>query len=168
MIVGHGDIASVLKDRDDRIYFASGVSNSLETKESEYKRELDLLMEQDTTKHLVYFGSLCIYYNNSRYTQHKRDMEKVIKERFPRYTILRLGLITWGTNPHTLINFFRNKIKNREPIEVRNVVRYVLDLPEFLHWVDMIPDFSSEMNVTGRIMTVREIINQYCSSALYE
>jgi len=39
MIVGSGDVASVLKDREDRVYFASGVSNSSETDESEYQRK---------------------------------------------------------------------------------------------------------------------------------
>jgi len=53
-IVGSGDIASVLKDRDGFIFFASGVSNSQETRESEYQREKDLLMIQDKGKHIVY------------------------------------------------------------------------------------------------------------------
>ena len=50
MIVGYGDIASVLKDRKGTIFFASGVSNSQETRESEYKREEDLLMKQNKNK----------------------------------------------------------------------------------------------------------------------
>jgi nucleoside-diphosphate-sugar epimerase len=168
MIVGHGDIASVLKDREDRIYFASGVSNSLETRESEYEREKSLLLQQDKNKHLVYFGSLCIYYNDSRYTRHKLEMEELIKKHFSKYTIIRIGLITWGQNPNTLINFFRNKIKKREPLEVRDVVRYIVDKDEFLHWVGKIPSFNCEMNITGRIMTVKEIIKEYCVTALYE
>ena len=52
-IVGHGDIASVLSDREDRIYFASGVSNSQETRESEYAREKTLLLQQEKIRHLV-------------------------------------------------------------------------------------------------------------------
>lgn len=46
MIIGNGDVASVLQDRDDLIYFASGVSNSQETRGSEFRREKDLLFEQ--------------------------------------------------------------------------------------------------------------------------
>ena len=50
MITGSGDIASVLPNREDLHFFASGVSNSQETRESEYEREEDLLLEQDETK----------------------------------------------------------------------------------------------------------------------
>jgi hypothetical protein len=47
-IVGNGDIASALKDlnKDRWIFFASGVSNSRETDEDEYAREMSLLLEQ--------------------------------------------------------------------------------------------------------------------------
>jgi hypothetical protein len=41
-IVGNGDIASVLVDYPNRLFFASGVSNSLETREEEYQKEKDL------------------------------------------------------------------------------------------------------------------------------
>ena len=47
MIIGHGDIASALSNRKDRLYFASGVSNSSEIRESEYRREINLLLKQN-------------------------------------------------------------------------------------------------------------------------
>lgn len=162
MIIGHGDIASVLSDREDRLYFASGVSNSSETRESEYQREIDLLWEQDISKHLVYFGSLSIFFSDTRYTHHKRKMEFLVKGSFEHHTIIRMGNITWGVNPNTLINFITNKIRNREPFEIQDVYRYVVDKEEFLHWIDLIPDFSCEMNITGERLTVREIIKRYC------
>src|SRR4030066_1618462 len=100
--------ASVLPDHPERIYFASGVSNSQETRESEYEREIKLLLLQPhypEGKHLIYFSSLSVFYSNSRYVQHKREMEKLAQCNFHPCTIIRLGNITWGTNPHTLINF---------------------------------------------------------------
>jgi hypothetical protein len=36
MIIGNGNIAKVLKDRDDLIFFASGVSNSSCEDQNEY------------------------------------------------------------------------------------------------------------------------------------
>ena len=47
MIIGNGNIARALKDidRDDLLFFASGVSNSQEDRESEYKREMELLLD---------------------------------------------------------------------------------------------------------------------------
>jgi hypothetical protein len=161
MIVGHGDIASVLPDRKDFVYFASGVSNSQETREEEFERERRLLLEQDESKHLVYFGSLAIFYGDNAYVHHKINMEQTVKDVFKQHTIFRIGNISWGNNPHTLINFIRGKIKNGEPYEVQDVYRYVVDKEEFLHWIDLIPDRSCEMNVPGRRMKVKDIVNEY-------
>lgn len=161
MIIGHGDIASVLQDREGFIFFASGVSNSQETRESEYQREIDLLMDQDKKKHIVYFSSLCIYYSEGRYARHKKHMEELIRKNFKHYTIVRLGNITWGKNPHTLINYFRNRKKEGKELEVRNVYRYVINKKEFLHWISLIPDWNSEMNITGRRLKVSQIVKKY-------
>lgn len=162
MIIGKGDIASVLTDREDRIYFASGVSNSQETRESEYQREIDLLLSQDRKKHIVYFSSLSVFYSKLRYAKHKCGMETLVKHFFEPYTIIRMGNITWGTNPHTLINFIRNKIRNHETVEIQDVYRYIVEKEEFLHWIDLIPDWSCEMNIVGRRMKVIDIVKEYC------
>lgn len=161
MIIGNGTIASVLKDREDRLYFASGVADSGEKRESEYQREKDLLLAQDTSCHIVYFSTLSILYADTRYTRHKKEMESLVKNNFKLYTIMRLGNATWGNNPVHLIPFLRKKIKDNEPFEIRDVYRYPLESEDFLHWVDMIPDWSCEMNVTGARMKVKDIISKY-------
>ncbi len=162
MIVGRGDIASVLKDRDDITFFASGVSNSNETRESEFQREKDLLLTQDRNKRLVYFSSLAPFYNSTtRYAQHKKEMEELVKKTFKDYTIIRIGNITWGKNPHTLINYFREAKKRKEKIEVWDTYRYLINKKEFLHWIDLIPDWNVEMNLTGTRMKVSQIVKKY-------
>jgi hypothetical protein len=166
MIIGRGDIASAIADVPsldcpDRIYFASGVSNSQESDAAAYEREAALLMQQDFTKHLIYFGSLSVFYANTRYTQHKRTMEALIRTHFARYTIMRLGIIDWGTNPHTLINYLRAEHKAGRPLRIDNTYRYVLTMGEFHHWLGLIPDWSCEMNITGTRMTVQQIVNRY-------
>lgn len=164
MIVGNGDIAGVLSDREDRIYFASGVSNSSELRESEYQREIDLLWRQDrqVSKRLIYFSSLSIFYSDTRYAHHKKEMEDLVRNIFDNYTIIRMGNITWGKNPNTLINFIQNKIRTREPFEIQDVYRYVLEKDEFLYWINLIPDWSCEMNVIGKRMKVKDIVKEYC------
>lgn len=158
MLIGHGDLASVLPDREDVLFFASGVSNSREVDEDEYRREVDLLMKQAKNKHVVYFSSLAIFYSNTRYTHHKKYMEIMIKKHFPSYTIIRLGNITWGTNPHTLINY----LKAHPDSDVKDEYRYICDKEEFLHWINLIPKWNVEMNVPGRRMKVIEIVKEYC------
>jgi len=162
MVIGNGDIAKVLKDRkgDKKLYFVSGVSNSSETDKMEFAREVNLLLEQDKKKHIVYCSSLCVFYSKTPYANHKRLMEECIKENFLRYTILRLGNIDFGKNPHTIINSLRNSIDNGEPIEIQDTYRYIVSKQEFLHWVDMIPEWQCEMNIIGKRMHVKEIVRK--------
>ena len=157
MIVGNGDLASTLKDRPGFIWFASGVSNSQEVREAEYGREIDLLMSQPKDKHLVYFSSLSIFYTDGRYQLHKRQMEEIIKSNFKRYTIVRLGNITWGNNPHTFINY----LKNHPEAEIRDEYRFVIDKDEFQWWMNLIPNWNCEYNVPGRRLKVKEVYEQY-------
>lgn len=164
MIVGNGNIASVLPKRDDLLFFASGVSNSQETRESEYQREISLLMQQPKDKHIVYFSSLAVFKSEKKYTRyirHKREMEKTIKAYFEPYTIIRIGNIGWkNDNPNTIINFLKNKIKNNEEFEIQNVYRYIINKEDFLHYINLIPDWNCEMTLFGRKMTVQEIVNE--------
>ncbi len=163
MIIGNGDIAEVLQevDRKDLLFFASGVSNSQEVREAEYKREIYLLSEQSISKHIVYFSSLCVFESDTEYARHKRTIEEIVKEEFRRYTIIRIGNITWGDNPHTLINFIRNKIRNHEKFEIRDVYRYIVDKEEFLYWIRRIPEWSCEMNIPGERLLVKDIVEKY-------
>src|SRR5512139_3351330 len=127
MIIGHGDIASVLVDRAGFTFFAAGVSNSRETLESEYQRERDLLSAQDKKTHLVYFSSLCVFYLGTPYAVHKRHQELYVKANFERWTIMRLGNITWGTNMSTIINHFREQRRRGVPMDVQDTYRYIVD-----------------------------------------
>lgn len=161
-IIGHGDIASVLPEQDRLLFFASGVSNSRETRESEYQREIDLLMDQEKTQHLVYFSSLAIFYSNTRYSRHKLLMEELVRTNFAEWTVIRLGNIDWGNNPNTIINYLRNKVKNKEPFELQDTYRYIVDQEEFLHWINLIPNGNCEMNIPGRRMKVTQIFQEYC------
>jgi hypothetical protein len=160
-IIGKGDIASVLEPRLGFTYFASGVSNSREERESEYQREKDLLLKQDKDKHLVYFGSLSVFYTKGRYQDHKLEMEQLVKDNFKNYTIVRLGNITWGDNPHTIINFFRKQKAIGQAFEVQDTERYVCDKEEFLHWIKLIPNFSCEMNIPGERIKIVDLIKRY-------
>ena len=162
MIKGEGDIAQVLReiDRPDRLFFASGVSNSRETRESEYEREVRTLLSQDRRQHLVYFGSLSVFYADGRYQQHKKNMERIVKD-LPSHTIVRLGNIDWGDNPNTLINSLRAKKARGETLEIQDTYRYIVNKDEFLYWVSLIPDWNCEMNIPGQRMKVSEVVEKY-------
>jgi hypothetical protein len=164
MIVGNGDIATFIKngglDRDDLLFFASGVSNSGCIDESEYEREAHLICDQKANKHIVYFSSLSVYYSDSRYTKHKREMEEMVKAMFNKFTIVRIGNITWGSNPNTILNFFRRKIKNGEPFEVQEAKRFFVDEIEFSFWLRMIRPGQDVMNIPGVTVWVPDLVRQ--------
>ena len=115
MIIGKGDIASILNDREDALFFVSGVSNSNETRDSEFLREIELLNKQDKSKCIFYFSSISVddvsKVITNKYLQHKIRMETLIKTNFQNYNIIRIGNILWGNNPNTFLNYIRNKME---------------------------------------------------------
>jgi len=161
MIIGSGDIASVLPDRDDLLFFASGVSNSSCTDQKEFDRELLLLTDLDRSRRVVYFSSLSIYEKDTPYTRHKKAMEDEVKSRFYNWCIIRIGNITWGKNPNTFINYITAKIKAGEPYEIRDEWKYIVTKDEFLHWISLIPNFNTEMNIPGERMKVQDAITRF-------
>lgn len=159
MIIGNGDIASVLNDRDGAIFFAAGVSNSSEMRESEYQRELNLLKEQDKTKCIFYFSSILIDVSDSFYFTHKRKMEQYIKDNFENYNIIRIGNISWGKNPNTFINYIRNKIKNNEPVEIRDEYKYIIDKNDLVTLTDTLPlTGKNVISIFSKMAKVKDLI----------
>jgi hypothetical protein len=161
MIIGNGNIAKILPDREDIIFFASGVSNSSCTDENEYKREFDLLKTVHTDKHIVYFSNLGIYYKEDRYTNHKREIEEYIRNNYKSYTIVRIEVCEWVKTPHTILNYFKKQLKEGNELVIQDTTRYVLSLDEFLYWIKMIkPGVKNEMNILGRKMTIKQIVEE--------
>jgi hypothetical protein len=161
MIVGKGDIASVLNDREGAIFFASGVSKSTETIESEFMREIELLDKQDRNKCIFYFSSITLddMSKNSQYLQHKRRMELLIKSNFENYNIIRIGNITWGNNPNTFINYIKNKIKNGEPVEIKDEYKYVIDKEQLVLLTDNLPLIGQNtICIFGRMAKVKDLL----------
>jgi hypothetical protein len=161
MIIGKGSIAKVLNDRDDLVFFASGVSNSSCVDEREYEREFNLLKTVSADKHIVYFSNLGIYYKQDRYTQHKRDVEEYIRNNYKSYTIVRIEVCEWATTPNTILNFFKKQLSQGIEPTIQNTTRYVLSVDEFKYWVGMIQSgIRNEMNILGRKLTISQIVEE--------
>jgi hypothetical protein len=161
MIIGKGDIASVLNDRDGAIFFAAGVSNSSEVKKSEFQREIELLNQQDKNKCLFYFSSISVddISKNSEYLEHKKRMEHLVKLNFQNYNIIRIGNITWGTNPNTFINYIKNKIKNKEDVEIKDEYKYMIDKEQLILLTNNLPLIGqNQISVFGKMAKVKDLI----------
>lgn len=140
MIIGRGLIANIFKDtnKEDIIFFASGVSNSLETDINQFSRERDLIektIEENPTKKFVYF-STCSIYDSSKYASayvlHKLDMENLIEKIAQNFLICRVSnAVGNGGNSNLLINYLVNNIKENNPILVhQKATRNLIDVED--------------------------------------
>lgn len=146
MIIGNGLIANSLRniDSEDHLFFASGVSNSLETRSSEFEREFTLLqknIETNRASKIIYFSTLSINdqsKQNSHYVLHKLAMEDFIKNNSENYLILRIGnIVGKGGNPNTLFNYLRNQITNNTRFTVHsNARRLLIDMDDITKFLD--------------------------------
>ncbi len=139
MVIGSGLLARAFasfKDDEKVLVFASGVSNSSTATEADYARERVLLLEQrGTHARLVYFSTCSLFdpaLKDSEYIGHKRRMEDLVRKYFEDHLILRLPNVVGRTpNPHTLCNFFRDRILSGETFNVQtNACRYLIDVEE--------------------------------------
>lgn len=145
MIIGNGMIAQAFENAgrvDDAVVFASGVSNSSETSCSEFEREKALLkdcVKKYQGKIIVYFSSCALVDPDVArvpYYKHKLDMEEYIKSSCD-YIIIRLPQLVGEThNPHTILNYFKNKIEMDSSVEVQaDAYRYFIDINDVVVFV---------------------------------
>jgi len=140
MIIGNGLIAKNFfnfKNQDDKIIFASGVSNSLEENDLEYQREINLLkktLEKNSDKKIIYFSTTSTFNIISKYTNHKTQTEKFITQNCNNYCIYRLPqLVGKGGNKNNLINFFKQSIIDAKQIFIfPDSLRSVLDVEDLV------------------------------------
>ncbi len=141
MVIGSGMIAKAFShyiNNDNVIIFASGVSNSKEESVLCFEREEKMLLDinsKNPEKKFIYFSTISIEdksLSNSKYINHKINIENIISKNFNNYIIFRLpNIIGNAENKNTFFNFFLNKIKNNEEIEIqKNASRYIIDIED--------------------------------------
>ena len=141
MVVGNGLLAKAFAgfgSRRDVVIFASGVSNSMETRAAAFERERALL-EVTRRSHpqalLVYFGT-CSVDDPDRagtpYVQHKLAMEALLAGSGSPWIVLRLPLAIGPEHRSpTLANFLHDCIMRGERFEVWvRSTRYPVDVDD--------------------------------------
>lgn len=137
IIVGSGLIAKALDkipNNNDFLIFASGVSDSSETRELEFQREIDLIQESLLrNKKLIYFSSLDVVLRKDKlnsYLRHKLNVEKILEKKSA--IVLRLPqLVGLRQNKKNLIPYLYNKIVNKKEFELKiNYQRNLVDIKD--------------------------------------
>ena len=158
MIIGRGDIASAIKDDHRYLFFASGVSDSSCDDGNKFERERDYLGKMNPKSHIFYFSTLSIFYDKTPYTEHKEFMETQIKIHFERYTIIRIGNITWGNNKNIMVTYFRECLKKQIEPEIKDVYRHIVTLDDFQYWLEQLKNKpQKEALITGCKLKVSAI-----------
>ena len=124
---------------DERVLvFASGVSNSLETRASAFAREESLLRET-RRRHpdmvLVYLGTCSVDdpdRGGTPYVQHKLAMEALLERSASPWIVLRLPLaIGSARQAHTLAPYLYERIVRQERFKVwEKATRYPIDVED--------------------------------------
>ena len=140
MIVGNGMLAKTMYtflDNDEVTIFASGVSNSKETREEEFLREIKLLGDfiKDSERKLIYFSTCAVLHNCesiSNYISHKKKVETLIRQNFENYIIFRLPNVVGKTeNKNTSFNFFKNQLISGSELNIEeSASRYFIDVDD--------------------------------------
>ena len=140
MIIGRGLIASQFTDVDnnDVVIFASGVSNSSETRIEEFLREQNLVEQtliNNPEQLFVYFSTCSIYDSskyNSPYVLHKLHIEELIKQKAKYYLILRVSnAVGKGGNPNLLMNYLSRQIINKQELNIhQHATRNLIDVED--------------------------------------
>ena len=184
MIIGNGLIASLFADCDQEniIFFASGVSNSLETKKEEFLREENLIKKtitENPNKVFIYFSTCSIYDSSkveSQYVLHKLKMEQIIIQLCPQYLILRLSnAVGNGGNSNLLMNYLVRSVKNNEIINVHTkATRNLIDVEDIKNITNQLIDkqyFNKIINIAYpenyTIIEILEIMEKFYQTKLY-
>lgn len=145
IIIGNGLLGSKFKDSlsSDCVFFCSGVSNSKEQEIGNFRRESDLLenvlYKYKDTKKIIYFSSILINQEDSKYLEHKKNMENLICENCDDYLIFRLPQVVGYTKNKTLISYLSDRIINGDLIELyKKAERNIIDIDDLVRVVDLI------------------------------
>lgn len=142
-VIGDGLIGNAIKKNiiySDCAFFASGVSNSNEKNEKNFKREVDTFEkfsnEVGSESRIVYFSTYSIFDTfpkNFEYKKHKINMENMVKK-LDKYVIIRLpNIVGNGGNPNTMFNYFLNSFNNNNEITIlENAHRNFLDIDDLV------------------------------------
>ena len=148
MVIGHGMIAKAfaafLSD-NGAVIFASGVSDSTESRGEAFEREAKLLRrarEENPEKLIVYFGT-CSAADpdriNTPYVQHKLKMESLLQDSSGSWMVLRLPLAIGPIHKsRTLAQYLYEEILHERPFEIwEHATRYPIDVVDVFRIADL-------------------------------
>lgn len=149
MIIGGGLIAKAMRpiDRDDITIFASGVSDSRETRITEFKREGDLL-KANMGKKIIYFST--VPKNISPYMAHKQEMEDVVRMNNDHLIVRIPYIVGHGGNKANLFNYLRSQIQEGKQVTVyKDIYRSLTDIDDLVKLMKILHACQGTITISG-------------------
>ena len=137
--IGDGLIGSAIKNQGilskNSIIIAKGVSNSQESKNDEFERELSLIKDcyysNGPDVKYILLSSCSVVHTNSLYVSHKINIENYVKKNFERYMIYRLPQVVGVTDNSTIVSHLVKKIFSEEAVEIQeHAMRELIDVDD--------------------------------------
>ena len=153
-IIGEGLIAKSFEDArfdSEVVIFASGVSRSNETRPSEFRRERLLLnksLAASQGSSFVYFSSTNVTLGrDSEYTNHKRNMEDLVRSCGGRFYIFQLPQVVGIVNNNTLISYLARTLFAQRALHIQvNAKRNLIGVGDLVRVVTEIINSSKAVN----------------------
>jgi nucleoside-diphosphate-sugar epimerase len=136
MVIGNGLIGKKFNESESKnyIFFGSGVSDSTSNDLTEFKREVVLIkkyLEICGNKIFVYFSTVSILLKKTPYTEHKKNIENIIKKSKRKFFIFRVPQVVGsGGNQKNIFNHFKSCVKNKMKMKVYDVKRALIDIDD--------------------------------------
>lgn len=154
LIVGSGLIARNLACFDfpsDYVFLAAGVSNSAETLDSEFRREIDLVektLAEYPDKTIVYFSTCSVYQSKkSKYIEHKLYVESLIEKSGCDFLVFRLPQVVGDVLNNTLISYLVSSVYSQQKVFLqKNAFRNIIDVTDVVKAVYEYVSSSRELN----------------------
>lgn len=159
IVIGNGMIASNFRDvkfNKSTLIFASGVSNSKETRNEEFSRE-KLLIERTLTNSenadFVYFSTTALNFGvTSHYTEHKERMEALISKEVPRHFIFRLPQIVGLVQNSTLVSYLTRAIHEHQTLTLqKGAIRNLLDVVDLARITQLLVNKGAGLRATNNL-----------------
>jgi nucleoside-diphosphate-sugar epimerase len=172
-ILGNGLLARSFLGRTfvrSTLILASGVSNSNEQRETEYRREAELVEREiraDPNATAIYFSTCSIDSSvETRYTYHKLEMERLVSTVARRFFIIRLPQIVGYVDNSTLVSFLANSIVQGKLLNIqKRAERNLLDATDMVRIVERLVNnnvgAAAIQNIaSGQSVAVVEIVRE--------
>lgn len=179
MVIGNGMIANRFMDyKNDKniIIFSSGVSNSKDTVEENFRREFYLLtqtIKNNPGKTIVYFSTCSVEDCDlalSPYVIHKKKIEKFIEQNVERYYLFRVSnLAGVSNNPYTILNYFIFNILGGHSLAVwKNASRNIIGIDDMHSIINYFLRTEKEMNTIINIANPKNYSVPYIITCIEE